>query len=323
MQNIEYLLESGQPWVVYRTLKDLLGRGENDADVAKAKQEMLAHPLVAGLIREVNGWPGIVVNSHKSAGMLYHKLCFPGDLVITWQDADFAPLIMQLLAHRSEEGLFQMPLNVGAHFGGEQLDLWGWALCDAPLLLYFTSKMGFVDRSGIEKGLQYLLGIVRENGWPCTVSKELGKFRGPGKKSDPCPYADLAMLRLLSLFKDLKDGPQARAGVACLLNAWENSRESHPYMFFMGTDFRKLKAPFIWYDILHVADVLSRYEYAAKDWRLREMADIINSKADSRGLFTPESVWQAWKEWDFGQKKEPSAWLTFLVYRLNRNLEGG
>ena len=68
------------------------------------------------------------------------------------------------------------------------------------------------------------------------------------------------MLKLLRLFPEFCDGQEVRAGIECLLSLWENSREAHPYMFFMGTDFRKLKVPYIWYDLLHVADVLSTYE---------------------------------------------------------------
>jgi hypothetical protein len=88
----------------------------------------------------------------------------------------------------------------------------------------------------------------------------------------------------------------------------------------MGTDFRKLKAPFVWYDILHVAEVLSHFSWVHDDARFVEMLVLINSKADEQGLYTPESIWTAWKGWDFGQKKLPSQWLTFLIYRINRRV---
>lgn len=35
-------------------------------------------------------------------------------------------------------------------------------------------------------------------------------------------------------------------------------RDRYSGMFFMETDFCKLKAPFIWYDVVHVKDALSR-----------------------------------------------------------------
>jgi hypothetical protein len=31
----------------------------------------------------------------------------------------------------------------------------------------------------------------------------------------------------------------------------------------------------------------------------------------------------AWKEWDFGQKREPSPWLTLMVHRALKRITGG
>jgi len=148
----------------------------------------------------------------------------------------------------------------------------------------------------------------------------LGKFRGPGRKDDPCPYATLVMLKMLSQLDEWKDSKEARVGAECLLNLWKKSKELHPYMFYMGTDFRKAKAPFIWYDILHVLDVLSQFEWLRNDKRIKEMVETVKSKANSEGKYSPESEWKAWKGWDFGQKKQPSRWLTFLVLRILKRI---
>ncbi len=56
------------------------------------------------------------------------------------------------------------------------------------------------------------------------------------------------------------------------------------------------------------------------DQRLQEMARLVRSKSNEEGKCAPESEWKAWKGWDFGQKKEPSRWLTFLVLRALRRL---
>ena len=87
-------------------------------------------------------------------------------------------------------------------------------------------------------------------------------------------------------------------------------------MFFMGTDFRKLKAPLFWYDILHVLEVVSQFKWAGKDKRFKEMLNTVTSKSDEIGRFTSESIWTAWKGWDFTQKKLPSQGLTFFVQRI-------
>lgn len=47
------------------------------------------------------------------------------------------------------------------------------------------------------------------------------------------------------------------------------------------------------------------------------------SKVTADDKFVPESEWRAWKEWDFGQKKIPSTWLTFLIYRIRQRLDKG
>lgn len=65
----------------------------------------------------------------------------------------------------------------------------------------------------------------------------------------------------------------------------------------MGTDFRKLKYPFVWYDLLHVVDVLSRFPYARQDERFNEMVAAIQSQADPQGCFTASSMYQSWKGW--------------------------
>jgi hypothetical protein len=52
------------------------------------------------------------------------------------------------------------------------------------------------------------------------------------------------------------------------------------------------------------------------------MAQILRSKADQEGRFTPESVWRDWQDWDFGQKREPSRWLTLIAQRTLKRATG-
>jgi hypothetical protein len=207
-------------------------------------------------------------------------------------------------------------MNIPVHYGGAGQDQWAWALCDAPLIVYALVKLGLKNEPSVKAAVDYLAGLLRHNGWPCVVSKELGKFRGPGRKDDPCPFANLAMLKALSELDDWRDSPACHLGAETLLALWSESITQHPYMFYMGADFRKLKVPFVWYDLLHLLDVLSRFSWLKADARLLDMLEIVKSKADQQGRFTLESIWTAWKDWEFGQKKEPSRWLTLLSWRI-------
>jgi hypothetical protein len=316
---IDWLLK-GEPFVEYRTRVDVLGQLENEPEVIDAKKRIVEDQKIQLLLQELKDWPGEVLNSHKSASQPFHKLSFIADIGLTIDDSRANIIVQKIFEHQSEEGPFQLPVNVPVHFGGSGSETWAWALCDAPVIIYSLAKFGLSKDAQVQKAVKYLVSLAHENGWLCVVSKELGKFRGPGRKEDPCPYATLTMLKMLSQFDDWRQSKEAHAGAECLLDLWQRSLVVHPYMFYMGTDFRKLKAPFVWYDILHVLDVLSQLSWLKGDPRLIDMANLVASKADSERKFTPESEWKAWKGWDFGQKKQPSRWLAFLVLRTLKRM---
>jgi hypothetical protein len=317
---VDWLLE-GEPWVEYRTRLDLLGQTGNDPQVMSSRNLMLANAQVQDLVAELSGWPWTVISSHKSAGQPFHKLTFIADLGLSIHDPGLDPIVARILEGQSPEGPFALPMNIPTHFGGMGQDRSAWALCDAPLIIYALAKFGLSCEPSVESAIGYLVGLVRDNGWPCAVSKELGKFRGPGRKDDPCPFANLAMLKALSEIPELRESSACHTGAETMLNLWNESTALHPYMFFMGNDFRKLKVPLVWYDLIHVLDVLSRFTWLKNDPRLLDMLGVLKSKADPQGRFTLESIWTAWKEWEFGQKKIPSRWLTLLAWRIIRRID--
>jgi len=317
---IDWLLE-GEPWIEYRTRRDLLGQSEDNAQVMSARSSMLADAKIQNLVAELTNWPWTVISSHKSAGQPFHKLTFLADLGLTAMDPGMEGITSRILKNRSDEGPFQLPVNIPTHYGGTGQEQGAWALCDAPLIVYAMAKFGLKNESAVQVAIDYLSGLIRDNGWPCAVSRELGNFRGPGRKDDPCPYANLAMLKVLSEFEERRNGPACRKGADIALSLWSDSATRHPYMFFMGTDFRKLKVPFVWYDLIHVLDVLSSFSWLKNDSRLLNMLGLLKIKADQDGRFSLESVWTAWKDWEFGQKKEPSRWLTLMAWRIMGRLE--
>lgn len=317
---IEWLLE-GEPWIEYRARLDLLGQSESNPQVRAARESMLANSQLQSLLTELSGWPGTVISSHKSAGQPFHKLTFIADLGLKASDPKMDVIIERILGHRSAEGPFQLSANIPTHYGGSGEEQWAWALCDAPLIVYALAKFGLQDDPFVNIAVEHLASLIRDNGWPCAVSKELGKFRGPGRKADPCPFASLAMLKALSELAAWRNSTACHTGAQSLLTLWAESATQHPYMFYMGTDFRKLKVPFVWYDLIHVLDVLTRFPWLKEDARLIEMAMLLASKMDEQGRFTLESVWTAWKDWDFGQKKVPSRWLTLTAWRILERLQ--
>ena len=315
MEIVQWLLD-GKPWVAYHTRLDLLGEEPESPGVQSAYFDMIQHEQIQALLDELAEWPGDALKSHKKAGHLLHKLVFIADLGIQPEEPRVALILDKVKAHIADEGPFQILVNLPKHFGGSGMDEMSWMLCDAGSSLYAMVKLAGKNDPDVYRAASYLAGLAREEGgWPCAATARLGKFHGPGKISDPCPYTNLLMIKALLPFGD-EFAMEIHKAAQVLLDLWKKRREDKPYLFAMGTDFQKLKAPLVWYDILHVLEVLSQIPDIREEPAVREMVDIVLSKADEEGRYQPESIWMDWREWDFGQKKEPSRWLTFLVQRM-------
>lgn len=317
---INWLLD-GDPWVRYNTRIHLLGQQEDDPSVHADHKLVLDSDIFQGIVNELTEWPGKVVTTHKNNENAYHKLVFLADIGIKHDDPGMPEIIAKVFENQSEDGPFNVLMNIPTHFGGTGLDSGAWALCDVPLTVYALARFGYRNDPRVMKAAEYLHGLVRDNGYPCAVSKELGTFKGPGRKADPCPYATLLMLKMMLAIPSMANSPEVKISAESLLMRWQNSLTEKPYAFYMGTDFRKLKMPMIWYDILHVVNVLRKVPGIENDKRFIEMVEIIRAKADPQGRFTPESVYKYWADFDIGQKKVPSRWLTLEVYRSMKGLK--
>jgi hypothetical protein len=327
---IQWLLESDEPWTRYRTRVELLDQAEDDPEVRSARAEMLAHLGVKDMIAETATWGDRALKRHNDAGYPIYKFSTLADFGVRADDPGLSAGVEAVMAHQSPEGAFQTVVNIPKQFGGTGEDVWAWILCDAPTLLYALLAMGLGDDPRVEKAVDHLVGLVDENGWCCVAAPELAKFKGPGRRADPCPMANVYALKALAQVPDLLDSPAVRTGAEMLLGHWERQGEQKLFLFGIGTEYRKLKHPYVWYNVLHVVEVLSRLPSVHGDPRLREMVEAITAQADGagpgqsrgEGRYTATSMYRAWKGWSFADKKRPSPWLTFLVLRILKRLNG-
>ncbi|MCL2045280.1 MAG: hypothetical protein FWG88_02705 [Oscillospiraceae bacterium] len=315
----EDLLSQSEPWLQYAIRINLCKESKND--LVDLKNEALKDKKIQSYLSSITDFHNTIVKNHKDPDLSYHQLLFLLDIGLDTEIPEIDSAIRQIMNHKDKDGVYQSLTNIPPSYGGKGEDVFGWCLCDAPLLL-LALVMAKVDyQQHIKQGVEHLVSLFKVQGFPCSVSEEHGKFRGPGRKDDCCPYATLVMLKLLSAIDEYRDSDVAKGSIEEILSLWENSYERHPYMFYMGTDFRKLKAPTIWYDIVSVADLISKFDFAKEDSRFAEMIELIKGKQDADGMFTPESVYQKSKGWDFGQKKNHSPYLSYICNRLLQRLE--
>jgi hypothetical protein len=315
---IDTLLAADEPWARYRTRVDLLGAPPDDPEVVADRAASLTHPLVRAQIDAALSWPGPVLKRHNQADHPLHALGLAADLGLTDQDDEARELADRLLANCGDDGLPCSWIEVPKAFKGTGEPAWDWMLCDTPLVLDAAQRLGAAGDERVLTGLDALCSLSRAEGWGCAST--VPRFRGPGRKADPCPYANLVALCALSHSPPHRDSPAARAGAEALLGHWERRGQRKLYMFGIGTTFQRLKYPLVWYDLLHVLDVLTRFEWTHGDPRLHEMLDLLAGKADETGQYKPESVWMAFKGFDFAQKRGPSPMLTVAAWRIRQRV---
>ena len=312
-KSIKYLMSTKQPWVQYNTLIHLQNKPTNNPGVKKHKKETIEHPKIQELINQSLTWPGYSLKRHNDAAHPIHKISMLADFGLTPNDPGINEIIDKILSSQSDDGSFQSQLEIPTRYGGSGIPEMSWMLCDAPLLLYCLHKFG-VDDPRVTEAADHLISLVDNNGWRCKTS--MG-FRGPGRKSDHCPYANLIAVKALAENPKYLESDAVRIGVEAQLEHWRNRDGRKLYLFGIGTTFSRLKYPHVWYDVLHVLDVLSKIPYARMDSRFIEMMKLVNEKQLEDGGFAPESVWSAFKGWSFGQKKESSPWITFKIALIN------
>jgi hypothetical protein len=301
-----HILQScDEPWVKYNILIQIQNLTRN-SEIDYAKNQMLQHPKIKQIITEASTWPDPPLSRHNDANHPLHKIAFLADWGFHLGDMGIDDIVKHIQENQYFDGPLQSKIEIDRGHS-EIPQRMGWLLCDYPTLLYSLLSFGVLGKR-IDSAADHLAGLVDENGWRCRGN--LG-FRGPGRKTDPCPYANLIALKALSLSKKWKESDEVALGVESQLTHLEDGLKH--YLFGVGSDFSKLKYPYIWYDCLHVAEVLSRIPLAREDSRFKKMWIKIVEKQGIDGGFVPESIWRAWQNWSFGQKK---LWSPTLTYRI-------
>ncbi len=302
-------LLSGEPFVRYRTLTDLLSRQENDQEVLDAKDSIITYEPIERILhrQNANGYWGD-----------------PADIHTWWPKKDTTFWLLGILG---DFGLERSHLKIAVaceYVFGTQLPCggFGWAPpptpadCFTGILAESLAKLGYASDPRLQKAYSWLLGRQRlDGGFWC---KSTGLPGGPREREPSCAFATLCVMGAIAQNPELRDGKDGRRGLEFLLKCWEK-RGMIKYAGHdskIGKGWEKLKYPYTDYRILKYLDVLSGFESTRKDPRLYEIMDMLIGKQDKLGRYAAESIHKVWSDFDFGQKKRPSRWITLQVYRI-------
>jgi hypothetical protein len=312
---IDWLLE-GEPFVKYRALVDLLDRPAVDRDVVSTRKLVPRNRLIKQILDRQNrdGYWGN-----------------PRDIYIWWPKKDTTFWLLGMLADfgftKEDRGIAracQYVFSTQHPSGG-----FGCAPppkpypCFTGILAESLAKLGYVGDPRLKEAYEWLISGQRlDGGFWC---KTTGLPGGPREEEPSCAFASLCVLGALAQDPELRDGTVARKAVEFVLGCWDNRGKiryaGHDSQ--IGKGWGRLKYPFTDYRILKYLDVLSQLEFARDDPRTIAMANVLLAKKDDKGRFYPESVHRVWSDFDFGQKKAPSRWVTLLAYRIVKRVVSG
>ena len=311
----QYLEQSETPWIQYLLLDE--GQKTN-SEGEERKAQILANPLVQTLVDQCLQWPQPSLQRHNDAKHPFHQMHILLDMGLTREDAVIAQVASKIMENQAEEGPFLSLTLIPERYGGTGKESFSWILCDAPLLLHFLIRAGYQNEPEVLAAIEHLASIVDDNGWRCKGS--MPKFHGPGSRKDFCPFANLISLKVFSQLPEFHDEAFVQNAINSFFWHWQNTEERKVYLFAMGTHFRRLKYPLVWYDILDVGHTLSYFRYAREHAVFQEMVELIVDKQQESGGFIPESIFMNFKGWSFGQKKVESPMLSWKIYELLRNV---
>jgi hypothetical protein len=307
----EPLLRAAEPWVVYNARVDLLEEDRTAPAVEAAYGQLRTHPAVESLIDALGEWPpsNPLKRAYDPKDAVW-KLGVLADFGLQRDDPHIAAIGERVFAAQAENGGF-------LHGGFDHTHSWDSRpyICLSHVMTYALARFGYLTDERLEHAYAQILATQRlDGGWH---PNELN-LPGRAREAEPsCPFGTENVLRALAVHPAYQSGAAAVQAGQFLLTCWARRAEPYrPVGFGIGTTWDKLQYPFVQYQLLKTLDTLSLVPPLRGDPRYQEMLARLTTKGDLTRGWTAEGVFQPYRDFDFGQKKQPSAWLSFLAARI-------
>jgi hypothetical protein len=311
-------LHESNPWTRYRTLIDLQAIDPNSKQIQELKPLIWEDPMVKSLAIQASEWMPQAASRNSDPKISYFTWRVLTDFGLDNSLDEISTLCSKAKEHiieklfaargslpeRQKKGESQPNENPNA-------DLWHICACNSPMISYCLAASGD-ESEQLKASIDELQNRWAEpQGWFCHLFFVKGQFK---KTQLPCPMAGLMALDVFSLYPELRTSKAASNAFNSLVGHKEYGNTL--YYFGRSKKFFKLKYPFVWYNGLYIADVISRYPQFHQTEVFQELVQWIESQADEDGRFTPQSIFMPYKAWDFGNKKQPSPWITLICSRI-------
>jgi hypothetical protein len=322
---VGWVLGSDEPYAAW-TLRTLVAAEDPGSPaVREAHEAVLADGRVRSLVDALPDWGPNAdesVSGHHSPAYLPNRLNLLADMGVWAGDFDrVEELLDALIAQQDASGHF---LAFGS-LPGRPKPEWGSLLCDTNVITDVLIRYGRAEEPAVRAALERMSSDTARTpqgrAWQC-VPEHTSRWRGPGRKADVCPQVTLEGLRAFSGIAEDRRPAWLLDVARTPLEVWRRRVDERPYMFGHGYQFKSVKWPDFWYDVLWVLETLGRYPDLWRGARatpedrtsLAELAAcLIAYNVDSDGRVTPRRTYRGFEDFSFGQKKVASPFATARV----------
>ena len=319
----QWLLASN-PWTRYKTYTDLLEFEESNPETVKAKADLLHDQNIISLAAETKDWMTVAATRNSDPKITYFKLKTLAEFGLNQTD-----LCLQETLAKTSEHMIDSMFGVrgktperpqkGEKYENPDLtaDIWHISPCNSPIITAALLDLGVRNELVINSVTALKNKWADKKGWFCHFFFVESQFK---KLQIGCPIAGLQALDVFSKLPELKESESSRFAFEPIRFHKDYGRTL--YYFGRSKKFWTMKYPFVWYNALYLADVLTRFNFLKNEPVVQELMDWIIRAQDSKGKFKASSVFMNYKGWDFANKKEASPWITFLCCRILKQYFG-
>lgn len=334
---INWLLEKTEPSVRYFTLRDVLGKNEDDPELATAKHAIPESRVVKRILLKQHPdgyWEEPTNPYHPKYKSTYWQIMTLALLRMDKNDEKVAKACEHIFQYQLSEGGFSSSTHELSLKEHEWLRRKGKILpppqkfaasnvhehqysCLTGNMIAALAKIGYEDDSRVKKALEWLVKIQNSDGgwlcpyWRAHIRDKHGCFFGT-----ICPLEAFSAIRKEKLTAEMKQA--ARRGAEFLLMHRLFKADHHNYEI-INRHWLTLGFPtFFGYDILRGLDVLTKLGYV-KDERLSDAVEVLLQKRQKNGTWILEST-PARMQTNVETKGKPSKWITLIALRTLKRL---
>jgi hypothetical protein len=302
---ISWLLEPKNPPVRYWTLRDLLDRPADDAEVCTAQAAVATYPPVAALLaaqKRDGYWIQRDYYLPKHNGTFW-VLSVLADMGMTAEHGQIRRACEFMFTFQHESGAFGRRRRVpgqGIVWDGQE------APCSQARITRFLIQFGYQDDPRTRSAVDWLLCTPRDHGmWHCRAAGRGGNKRG-------CLRATIDVLRVAALDAEAAAHPAIFRGAAMVCNLLMEPGMSK---YHVGIPWTTLEYPYVDYSLISTLDALARLGYTLENPKVSAALDNLLGRQGANGTW-PLDYSPTRPPFEAGQPGEPNKWVTLDALRV-------